>query len=122
MSSATNFGVTLTSDQLHPRNLFNFLFVITGRPRFHKSILSNEAQCNVGMATVIFHKCLHCATGRQFFRHMVIGRPNYSKSSCCNIILHCDAGTTSATANVTRCIKTTLSPTALKPEHKRSSK
>ena len=82
-------------------------------PDFNKSILSNEALCNVGMAAVIFHKCLHCATGRQFFRRMVIGRPDYSKSSCCNIILHCDTSTTSATANLTRCVKTTLRPTAL---------
>ena len=68
MSSATNFGVTLMSDRLNPCNLFIIFFnVITGHPRFDKSILSNEALCNVGMATVIFHKCLHCATGRQFF-------------------------------------------------------
>ena len=30
-----------------------------------------------------------------------------------NIIFHCDTSTTSATANLTRCIKTTLHPTAL---------
>jgi len=64
MSSVPNFGVTLTSDRLNTLNfLFNFFMVITSHPQFHKSILSNEALCNVGMATVIFHKCLHCATG-----------------------------------------------------------
>ena len=106
MSSATNFGVTLTSDRLNPRNfLLLFFMVITSHPRFHKSILPNETLCNVGMATVIFHKCLHC-NWTSVLRHMVIGRPNYSKSSCCNIILHCNTSTTtSASANLTRCVK-----------------
>ena len=34
MSSATNFGVTLTSDRLHPRNLFIIFMLLLAVPDF----------------------------------------------------------------------------------------
>ena len=44
---------------------------------------------------------------RSVLCHMVIGHPNYSKSLCCNIILHCNTST-SATANLTHSVKMTV--------------
>ena len=122
MSSATNFGVTLTSDRLHPRNLFIiFLCYYWPSPISQVDLVKRSAmQCWDGNCHISQMSAL--CNWTSVFHHMVIGRPNYSKSSCCNIILHCDASTTSATANLSRCIKMTLHPTALKPEHKRSSK
>ena len=68
MSSATNFGVNLTSDRLHPHNLFIIFYVITGRPRFHKPILSNKALCNVGVGACCSSSasCSHLAVMSAF--------------------------------------------------------
>ena len=124
MSSATNFGVTLTSDRLHPRNLFIIIFILCyywPSPISQVDLVKRSAmQCWDGNCHISQMSAL--CNWRSVLRHMVIGHPNYIKSSCCNIIFHCDTSTTSATANLTRCINTALCPTVLQPEHKRSSK